>query len=93
MLKRGGLIKSKPIKKQGPKAMEWKKFRNEQFQKDCDEEGLIRCEDTKVGLIHCGVANISPDLHHLEGRDGKLMFDRSKMVWVTRRCHEIIHNR
>lgn len=93
MLKRGGPIKSSPLKKRGQRSLDWEAFRNAEFEKDKDEEGLIRCQDTKIGLPHCGVSSIYMDLHHTEGRDGKLLFDKSKMVWLTRGCHREAHSR
>lgn len=93
LMRSGGAIKRrKPLPRRGPKAEAWKKFRDAEFQKDCDEEGLIRCQDRKIGLPHCGVASSFMDLHHVEGRNGKLMFDKSKMVWLTRECHDTAHN-
>lgn len=92
MLRRGGQLKSSPLRKRGRVSLEWEKFRNAEFEKDKDEEGLIRCQDTKIGLPHCGVSSINMDLHHTEGRDGKLLFDKSKMVWLTKQCHGKIHS-
>lgn len=94
LLKRGqSLSRGTPLKRRGARSDAWQKFRDEQFQKDMDEEELIRCEDWKIGLKRCGIARNQMDLHHVEGRDGKLLLDRSKMVWLTRECHEIAHNR
>lgn len=59
-----------------------------------DEDGLILCEDWKLGMPHCGVARLpeNMDLHHSEGRDGKLLTDKSKLVWLIRECHDAAHN-
>lgn len=98
MLRRTSLRSSKPLsrgtplKKRGPTAIAWEKFRNETFQKEADAEGLIKCQDWMIGLPKCGIARSSMDLHHVHGRAGKLLFDRSKMVWLTRQCHEAAHN-
>lgn len=92
MLTRASHLKRTSLRKRGRVSLEWEKFRNAEFEKDADEEGLIRCQDTQIGLSHCGVSSINMDLHHTEGRDGKLLFDKSKMVWLTRSCHERAHN-
>lgn len=84
-------LKRGPLAKQGRLAQEWTAFRNAEFEKDKDEEGLIRCQDTEIGLPHCGVSRVKMDLHHTEGREGKLLFDKSKMVWLTRECHRKAH--
>ena len=77
----------------GSGAKKWKLFRDEKFKRDQDDEELIRCEDNKIGLPSCGISRNSPamDLHHSEGRSGKLLFDESKMVWLTRECHQKAH--
>jgi len=93
LLNRGGFLKrAKSIKKMGSRGLTWQKFRNDQFEKDKDEEGLIRCEDNRIGLPQCGISRSEMDLHHVEGRDGNLLTDRSKMVWLTRECHNEAHN-
>lgn len=92
MLKRGGYLKRTPLKRQGEKAKSWKEFRDAKAERDRDEEGLIKCEDWRIGLPRCWTAIPSPDLHHLEGRDGKLLFDESKMIWLKKDCHEAAHN-
>lgn len=89
-LKRGG-----PIKKRGTRAIAWEKCRNEKAQSDVDEDGLIHCEDYKLGLPRCGIARLPEemDLHHSEGRDGKLLTDKTKLVWLTRECHNEAHDK
>lgn len=79
------------INRSGRLAKVWKEFRDSTFEKEKDEEGLIKCQDWKIGLPRCGIALPNMDLHHIEGRDGKLLTDRSKMVWLTRKCHRKIH--
>lgn len=91
MISRSPLIRTRLAKK-GPRAQEWQVFRAAEFEKDKDEEGLIRCQDIQIGLSHCGVASINMDLHHIEGRDGKLFLDKTKMVWLTRDCHGKAHD-
>jgi len=86
------LRRGQPLKKRGRISQEWEDFRNSEFEKDKDDEGLIRCQDVKIGLPHCGVASVDMDLHHTEGREGKLLFDKSKMVWLTRECHGDAHS-
>lgn len=85
-------LQRSPLKKRGRISQEWEKFRNQEFEKDKNDEGLIRCQDSKIGLPHCGVSSVDMDLHHTEGREGKLLFDKSKMVWLTRDCHGIAHS-
>lgn len=84
---------SGPIKKVGRRGNEWKEFRDAKFDRDKDEEGLIRCQGVRIGLPDCRTARDSAgmDLHHIEGRDGKLLTDESKMVWLIRECHEKAH--
>ncbi len=92
-MKRGNLLKRTPLKRIGQRAKSWQDFRNAKFEREKDDEGLIRCQDTKVGLEKCGVSRVDMDLHHINGRDGKLLFDESKMVWLTSACHQAAHGR
>lgn len=87
-----GPMRRTPIKKVGQRTLEWKKFRNAKFDRDKDEEGLVRCQDVKAGLTHCGVSSIAMDLHHLKGRDGELLTDERHLVWLTRFCHDKTHS-
>ena len=75
-------------------AKKWKKFRDEKFDRDKDEEGLIKCQDHTIGLPRCGIARPVMDLHHLVGResDPTRCFDHSNLVWLTRECHNAAHN-
>lgn len=91
-IKRSPLKRGKTIKKVGERSLKWKKFRNEKFDRDKNEEGLIKCQDTKVGLPHCGISRSEMDLHHLKGRDGDLLTDERWLVWLTRECHDATHN-
>ena len=74
----------------------WRAYRNQTAINDKDEEGLIKCEDHKIGLPRCGIAKQSEDmdLHHIKGRNEApdLYFDRSNLVWLTRECHDEAHN-
>ena len=93
-LLRSSLLKRKAsIRRVGQKTKEWKEFRDLKAKRDRDEEGLLYCQDYKIGLPKCGYGLPSMDLHHIEGRDGKLMFDESKMVWLRRACHDASHNK
>lgn len=93
-----GLVKTwlkkdqNPIIQQSPRSIKYQDFRNLKAIKDRDEEGLLHCQDYLVDLPRCGIARLSLDLHHTEGRNGDLLFDESKMVWLTRSCHERAHN-
>lgn len=93
-LKRGGNLKRKPLKRRGHKTTMWQYFRDKKFAKDKDEEGLIRCQDTKLGLPHCGISRDKMDLHHIKGREEApdLYFADSNLVWLTRECHREAHN-
>ena len=75
-------------------AIKWRQFRNEKFDKDRDEEGLIKCQDFLVGLPRCYTARSTMDLHHLVGResDPSRYFDHSNLVWLTRECHDAAHS-
>lgn len=82
----------KPIKQKSPRSLKYDDFRNLKAVKDRDEEGLLHCEDYKIGLPRCGIARPNLDLHHIKGRDGDLLFDESQMAWLTRECHDAAHN-
>ena len=77
-------------------AEKWQAYRNATAQNSLDEDGLIRCEDHKMGLPACGIAREpqNMDLHHIKGRNEApdLYFDRSNLVWLTRECHDAAHN-
>lgn len=94
MLNRGQL-KRTPLKKKGPQTTLWETFRDKKAEKDRDEEGLIRCQDTLAKLPHCGLKVPSPDLHHLEGREARpdLYFANHNLVWLVRKCHDKVHDR
>jgi len=92
-MKRGSLLKRSPLKRIGQRAKSWQDFRNEKFEREKNDEGLIRCQDIKLGFEHCHISRADMDLHHIEGRDGKLLFDESKMVWLTRECHQKAHGK
>ena len=81
------------IKAKGRRTIEWEEFRNAAFEAEKDDDGIIMCEDYKIGLPRCGIGLPSMDLHHILGRDGELLTDRTKMVWLTRDCHKLEHSR
>lgn len=92
-LKRSYLKRSqKPIAQSSPRSIKYEDFRNLKAVKDRDQNGLLHCQDYLLGLPRCGAAAPSMDLHHTEGRNGDLLFDESKMVWLIRSCHEAAHN-
>lgn len=93
-MKRTSSLKRTPLKKSGAKSAQWRKFRNEKANRDRDEEGIIKCQDYKIGLPRCGVGLPSMDLHHIQGRDARpdLYYEESNLVWLTRKCHERVHN-
>ncbi len=91
-IKKSPLKKGKPIRKLGPRAKAWLQFRNAKAERDRDEDGLLQCEDWKIGLPKCGIGRPSLDLHHTKGRDGGLLTDERFVVWVTRSCHDAAHN-
>lgn len=95
MLKRGGFLKRTLLKKRGKKAQEWKAFRDAYAEECRNEEGLIKTEPERVGLPREGISIESPDLHHIEGRDKRpdLYYDKSNLVWLTRKQHQKVHNR
>jgi hypothetical protein len=91
----GRLARGKSIRKVGPRALAWKQTRAEKVASDVNDEGLIRCEDYKLGLPRCGIARQPEDmdLHHAKGRDGNLLTDKRFLVWLTRKCHDEAHSR
>ena len=44
--------------------------------------------------INCGVCKVigNLDIHHLFGRRGELLYDKTKFLAVCRDCHNEIHN-
>jgi hypothetical protein len=95
-LKKTGSIKRSKLKRVGHIATLWQQFRAKEARRVEDEEGLIKCQDHKMGLPRCGIARQSSDmdLHHIKGRNEapSLYFDRSNLVWLTRECHNEAHN-
>lgn len=87
-LKRGGRLNKGWLKKKGHRGTLWDVFVEQERKKARNAEGLIACEDYRLGLPACHRSIPTPDLHHTEGRDGALLLDRSKMVWLTRDCHK-----
>lgn len=81
----------RPIPQSTPRSIRYEDFRKLKLIKDRDEEGLIACQDVNIGLDGCGARIPTPDLHHTQGRDGELLFDESKMVWLIRSCHQKVH--
>jgi len=88
-LKRGG-----PVKAVGSRGLAWKACRSEKAKEDVDEEGLIKCEDYKIGLARCTIARPPKNmhLHHSKGRDGDLLTDKRWLVWLTSECHTEAHS-
>lgn len=99
MLKRGGPLKrTGQIKRKGNRMKAWEVFSNSYAIECRDDNGLIECQCTaecQQSLdcpCHWGHVNqFRPDLHHLIGRDGDLLFDKHYLVWLTRKCHERVH--
>lgn len=96
MIRRSGMIKRSPLKRFGPMAEKWQKYRNERAEQDQNEEGLIRCQDHLLGLNPCGISRgpSAMDLHHVKGREEapKLYFADSNNIWLTRECHDEAHD-
>lgn len=98
---KSGLIRRKPLpggiylNKKGPMATMWDTFRGKKLERDKDEDGLITCQDWKIGLQRCGQRSTSPDLHHVEGREARpdLYFSDGNLVWLVRSCHDEAHDR
>ena len=90
-LKRSILKRSGHINKTGSRTVAWRQFRNLKAERDRDEDGLLKCEDWKLRLPQCHLEAESLDLHHLEGRDGSLLLDESKLIWLSRPCHQLAH--
>lgn len=90
-IQKSGLAKTWLKKGPSSRSIRYQDFRDLKAVKDRDEEGLLHCQDYLVGLPRCGIAHPSLDLHHTKGRNGDLLFDESKMVWLTRSCHERAH--
>lgn len=93
LLRTKGFLKRTPLKKRGAMSQKWTKFRN-QYAEECrNEEGLIMTEPEKVGLPRERIAVISPDLHHIIGRNERpdLYFEKSNLVWLTREQHRKVH--
>jgi hypothetical protein len=92
-LKRGGSIKRSPLKKKGPMATLWDDFRGKKLLRERNDEGVIECQDWKIGLPRCGVSVASPDLHHIIGREEApaLYFHHPNLVWLVRTCHDEAH--
>lgn len=91
LIQRKKLLSGSPIRRRGKKADAWKAFRDEKALRDRDEDGDIACQDSRIGLRRCGNSLANPDLHHVFGRDGNLLFDEKNMVWLTRSCHQKAH--
>ena len=93
--KSGSFLKRSPLRKRGRKTTLWDDFSAKKAIKDRDEEGLIKCQDWKVGLRRCEIAIPRPDLHHVVGRENapELYFAESNLVWLTRNCHDAAHGR
>ena len=89
------LKRTSKIPREGKRTLDFKKLRKEKAERDKNEDGLILCEDWKIGIPKCGIARppANMDLHHIKGRDGKLLLDESNLLWLTREHHEAAHHR
>lgn len=95
-MKRNPLKRGKFINKKGPLTTLWEVFRDKKLLRERNEEGLIECQDWKIGLPRCGVSVPSPDLHHIVGREEApgLYFHHPNLVWLIREtCHAAAHSR
>lgn len=92
------MLQSKPLKRKkyiprfSPRSLKYEDFRKLKLLKDRNEVGLIQCQDYKIGLPACMKWMETPDLHHVKGRSGDLLFDERHMVWLARECHNAAHN-
>jgi hypothetical protein len=86
-------LKRSILRATGQVSKAWKEFRNAKLIRDRAERDTIVCQDFLIGLAPCGTANSSPDLHHVFGREGELLFDETHMVWLTRKCHIEAHEK
>jgi hypothetical protein len=82
----------KPILRKSPRSISYENFRSLKAVKDRDSQGLILCQDYKIGLPACRSRVPTPDLHHTKGRDGNLLFDERWLVWLVRSCHDKAHD-
>lgn len=87
------MLKRTPIKRRGVQANAWQLYRDGKAETDRDDEGLLYCEDYKIGLDRCGIGRPELDLHHIVGRaeDPKLYYDEDNLVWLDRHCHRKAH--
>lgn len=93
-LKRGPLPRGVYINRKGPMTTLWEEFRAKKLLRDQNGDGVIECQDWKLGLPPCGESSESPDLHHIEGREARpdLYFADSNLVWLLRGCHDAAHS-
>ena len=93
-LKRGQLSRGVYINKKGPLTTLWEEFRGKKLIRDRNGDGVIVCQDWKLGLPACGETSDSPDLHHIVGREAQpaLYFVDSNLVWLVRGCHDAAHS-
>lgn len=93
-LKRGGSLKRSQLRKKGPMTTLWDDFRDKKLLRERNDEGVIECQDWRIGLPRCGMSVPSPDLHHIIGREAApvLYFHHPNLVWLVRACHDAAHN-
>ena len=94
-MKRKPLPKGVTINKKGPLTTLWENFRAKKAVNERDEEGLLHCQDWRIGLPRCGIGRPELDLHHIIGREQapSLYFHHPNLVWLTRDCHNAAHDR
>lgn len=87
------LIRRSLLKRIGPQQVKWKKFRDEKFNQEKNNDGTITCQDYLIGLPRCSIASSSPDLHHIVGRSNRpdLYYADQNLVWLARLCHQKVH--
>lgn len=88
ILKRG-----KPLRKysvgRSSDATLWEVFSEKYAVASRGADGLIACGDG------CGQRERRPDLHHVISKTQRpdLYFDKNNLLWLTRGCHDKVHNR
>jgi len=84
------------IKKEGSTYSTQRKKIKHISDKRAEELKIYRHERDKYMAIHvkceCGCGKDSQDLHHKNGRLGKMVYNVYYFMAVTRECHDRIHN-
>ena len=55
------------------------------MDREAKETGNLEC-------FFCGEMVVNADHHHLDGREGEALTDKTKIVRVHRRCHRQYHD-